>query len=183
VYLYTLAAKGCAALVSGRVDDLLDVEEVCHLALAPGAPVLAIMHTLTGVAADFPELAAAAAAQGFRPVVLLRRGHLGTPLRTARFNLLGSCDDLDIQLDAIRLAHPGAPIFGYGESAGTGLAVRYSGEKRHQNPFEAIVCVCPGYDTTEGGAFSRFEPLLDNFLLKSVKELFLQPNEEVVRAG
>jgi len=85
----------------------------------------------------------------------LRRYNLGTPLRTARFNLLGSCDDLDIQLAAIRLAHPGAPIFGYGESAGTGLAVRYSGEKRHENPFEAIVCVCPGYDTTEAGAYTR----------------------------
>ena len=58
------------------MDDILDAEdEVCQLALAPGAPVLAIMHTLTGVAADFPELAAAAA-EGFRPVVLLRRGHL-----------------------------------------------------------------------------------------------------------
>jgi hypothetical protein len=61
------------------------------------------------------------------------------------------------------------------------LAVRYSGEKGVDNPFVAIACVCPGYDTTEGGAFSRFEPLLDRHLLKSVKDMFLSANENVFR--
>jgi len=66
---------------------------------------------------------------------------------------------------------------------GAGLAVRYSGEKRLECPFAAVVCVCPGYDTTEGGPFSRFEPLLDKHLLDSVKLLFLKSNEHVLRGG
>jgi hypothetical protein len=35
----------------------------------------------------------------------------------------------------------------------------------------------------EGGAFSRFEPLLDKYLLDSVKDLFLKTNESVLRGG
>jgi len=90
------------------------------LHLPDDAPVVAVMHTLTGSAADFVELAREAAARGFRVAVCLRRGHLGVPLRTPRFNLLGSVADLDIHLGAIRRRYPAAPLFGYGESAGTG---------------------------------------------------------------
>ena len=91
----------------------------------------------------------------YRPVVCLRRGHLGQPLRTPKFNLLGSVDDLNVQMAAIRRRYPAARVVGFAESAGTGLAVRYAGEMGEQNPLDAFVCVCPGYDTTEGGAFSR----------------------------
>ena len=149
--------------------------------LPSDAPVVCVMHTLTGTSADFVVLAREAAMRGFRPVVCLRRGHLDAPLRTPKFNLLGNSDDLDVHLEAIRVKYPSAKLFGYGESAGTGLAVRYSGEKGVDNPFVAIACVCPGYDTTEGGAFSRFEPLLDRHLLKSVKDMFLSANENVFR--
>ena len=149
--------------------------------LPSDAPVVCVMHTLTGTSADFVVLAREAVKRGFRPVVCLRRGHLDAPLRTAKFNLLGNSDDLDVHLEAIRVKYPSAKLFGYGESAGTGLAVRYSGEKGVDNPFVAIACVCPGYDTTEGGAFSRFEPLLDRHLLKSVKDMFLSANETVFR--
>ena len=120
--------------------------------LPKDAPIVAVMHTLTGTADDFAELARVSAARGFRVAVCLRRGHLGVPLKTPRFNLLGHVDDLDIHIGAIKRAYPtAAALFGYGESAGTGLAVRYSGEKRDDCPFAAVVCVCPGYDTTEGG--------------------------------
>ena len=149
--------------------------------LPSDAPVMCVLHTLTGTAADFVVLAREATRRGFRPVVCLRRGHLDAPLRTPKFNLLGNCDDLDVHLEAIRMKFPAAKLFGYGESAGTGLAVRYSGEKGTRNPFAAVSCVCPGYDTTEGGAFSRFEPLLDRHLLASVKEMFLSANEELIR--
>ena len=60
------------------------------------------MHTLTVVADDFVMLARAATRRGFRIVVMLRRGHLGRPLRTPRFNLLGCVDDLRVHLDGIQ---------------------------------------------------------------------------------
>lgn len=143
------------------------------------APVVAVMHTLTGAARDFVAFAGVAASRGFRVAVCLRRGHLDAPLRTPKFNLLGDCDDLDAHVAAIRDAFPRARVFGYAESAGTGLAVRHSGERGDASPFDATTCVCPGYDTTEGGAFSRFEPLLDRYLLASVKKMFLRDNERV----
>ena len=138
------------------------------------------MHTLTGTSDDFASFAHAAHARGFRVAVLLRRGHLGSPLKTGRFNLLGSCADLEIHLERVTKRFPLAKVFGHAESAGTGLAVRYAGEKNTQCLFHAMVCVCPGYDTTEGGAFSRFEPFLDAHLLRSVKASFLRgANEDV----
>ena len=153
-------------------------------ALDEDAPIVAVMHTLTGTARDFAGFARCARARGFRVAVLLRRGHLGRPLATPRFNLLGSCDDLDAQVRATRSRFPRARrLFAYAESAGTGLAVRYAGEKGSTCAFDAMTMVCPGYDTTEGGAFSRFEPALDTHLLKSVKRLFLSgENERTWRA-
>jgi predicted alpha/beta-fold hydrolase len=144
------------------------------VALAEDAPVIAVMHTLTGTSRDFAGFARCASARGFRVAVLLRRGHLGRPLATPRFNLLGSADDLDAHVRAVRRAFPNARrLFAYAESAGTGLAVRYAGEKGSTCAFDAMTMVCPGYDTGEGGAFSRFEPALDRHLLRSVKKTFL----------
>ena len=166
---------------SRRGDGDGDGDEI---RLPEDAPVVAVMHTLTGLAEDFAELARVAAARGFRTAVCLRRGHLGKPLLTPRFNLLGDVGDMDIHVSAIKRSYPEArALFGYGESAGTGLAVRYSGEKQDDCPFAGVVCVCPGYDTTEGGAFSRFEPMLDKYLLDSVKKMFLEANEDVLRGG
>lgn len=151
--------------------------------LPDDAPVIAVLHTLTGLSDDFAAFASDARRAGFRVAVCLRRGHLGTPLRTPRFNLLGNVDDLDVHVAAIREAFPRTRLLAYGESAGTGLAVRYGGEKGERCAFDGIVCVCPGYDTSEGGAFSRFEPLLDKYLLAAVKGMFLEANEAVLRGG
>jgi hypothetical protein len=63
------------------------------------------MHTLTGTAADFAELAVVATARGFRVAVCLRRGHLGVPLRTPRFNLLGNVDDMDVHVGGVGTFH------------------------------------------------------------------------------
>jgi predicted alpha/beta-fold hydrolase len=143
-------------------------------ALPTDAPVVAVMHTLTGTARDFASFTRCATERGFRVAVLLRRGHLGRPLKTPRFNLLGNAEDLDLHVAAVKKKYPRArKLFAYAESAGTGLAVRYAGEKGSSCAFDAMTMVCPGYDTTEGGAFSRFEPFLDAHLLQSVKNTFL----------
>lgn len=145
------------------------------------APVVCVMHTLTGTSDDFATFTHEAYSRGFRVAVLLRRGHLGNLLKTPKFNLLGSCEDLDVHLKFVKSKFPECEkIFGYAESAGTGLAVRYAGEKNDQCEFDAMTMVCPGYDTTEGAAFSRFEPVLDTHLLKSVKKMFLLGENEKV---
>ena len=167
---------------SARRDG--DANALPEDALPEDAPVVAVMHTLTGTARDFAGFARLATERGFRVAVLLRRGHLGRPLKTPRFNLLGNAEDLDAHIAAVKKKYPRArKLFAYAESAGTGLAVRYAGEKGSKCAFDAMTMVCPGYDTTEGGAFSRFEPALDAHLLRSVKNTFLLgANAETWRA-
>lgn len=157
--------------------DWLDGSE--HL--APDAPVLAIMHTITGNSDDFCELADRARRRGYRVVVLLRRGHLGKGLKTPQFNILGYVPDAQAQLERVRQRFPAARVYGYSASAGTGLIVRYAGEMGARSLLDAIVCCCPGYDTSRGGAFSNFVPALDKFLLGAVHRLFLKPNEALLR--
>ena len=152
-------------------------------AAASNAPVLLLLHTITGTSREFLDLARLAAARGWRAVVCLRRGHLGTPLTSPRCNLLGNTDDLRQQIAAVRARLPGAPLLAVGSSAGTGLLVRYLGEEGAKAPFVASVAICPGYDTSEGGAFSRFVPALDRHILGACKAFFLRrQNEALLRA-
>jgi predicted alpha/beta-fold hydrolase len=141
---------------------------------APDAPVLLVLHTITGTSRDFIDLARLAAARGWRVAVCLRRGHLDVPLTSPRCNLLGSTADLRLQVAAVRARHPGAPLLMVGASAGTGLLVRYLGEEGSASTVAAAVAVCPGYDTSEGGAFSRFSPVLDRHILAACKAFFLR---------
>lgn len=141
--------------------------------LPPTAPVLLLLHTITGTARDFIELSKRAIAAGFRPVVCVRRGHLGGALGAARVNLLGSTADLRQQVAHVAALHPGAPLLAVGASAGTGLLVRYLGEEGPRAPLAAAVAICPGYDTGRGKAFSRFSAFTDAHILKAVKRFFL----------
>ena len=153
--------------------DWLADDERSTTPLAHNAPLLVLLHTITGGSHDFAGAAVLARRRGFRAVVLLRRGHLGTPLATPKFNLLGCKHDLHAQLCHIRARYPDAPITCLSSSAGTGLAVRYCGEKAEQCMIDALVCTCPGYDTTEGGAFARMHSMLGSYLLRGVRNLFL----------
>jgi predicted alpha/beta-fold hydrolase len=154
---------------------------------APGmradAPVLLILHTITGTSRDFIALASLAAARGWRAAVCLRRGHLGTPLTAPRVNLLGCTADLRAQIAAVAARLPDAPLLALGASAGTGLLVRYLGEEGPASTLTAAVAVCPGYDTGPGKAFSRFSPLMDKHILASVKRFFLRPQNKALLAG
>ena len=147
---------------------------------AANAPVLLLLHTITGTSREFLDLARLAAARGWRAVVCLRRGHLGTPLTSPRCNLLGSTEDLRQQIAAVRARIPGAPLLAVGSSAGTGLLVRYLGEEGPKAPVVASVAICPGYDTSEGGAFSRFEPALDRHILGACKAFFLRRQNDAM---
>jgi alpha-beta hydrolase superfamily lysophospholipase len=142
------------------------------------APVLLILHTITGTSRDFLALAKDALARGLRPVVCLRRGHTGAPLTAPRVNLLGCTADLRAQVAFVQARFPTAPILALGSSAGTGLLVRYLGEEGANAPVAAAVAVCPGYDTGPGKAFSRFSPSMDAHILKAIKRFFLRHHNE-----
>ena len=152
-------------------------------AAAANAPVLLLLHTIPGTSREFLDLARLAAARGWRAVVCLRRGHLGTPLTSPKCNLLGNTDDLRQQIAAVRARLPGAPLLALGSSAGTGLLVRYLGEERAKAPVVAAVAICPGYDTSEGGAFSRFVPALDRHILGACKAFFLRRQNDALLRG
>ena len=162
--------------------DWLDENEA---PLPASAPLLLILHTITGTSRDFLVLARAARARGFRPVVCVRRGHLGEALTAPRVNLLGCTADLRQQLAAAQAAYPDAPVTMIGASAGTGLLVRYLGEEGSaaRGRIAGAVAVCPGYDTSEGGAFSRFAPALDAHLLAVCKKFFLRSRNDAVLAN
>ena len=146
------------------------------------APLLVCLHTITGGSHDFAGAAMLARTRGFRVVVFLRRGHIDRPLATPRFNLLGCVHDLHAQLVHVRSQYPQAShVACLSSSAGTGLSVRYCGEKGDACLIDALVCTCPGYDTTEGGAFARMQPMLGSYLLRGVRKLFLEPNVSILK--
>jgi predicted alpha/beta-fold hydrolase len=146
--------------------------------LPADAPVLLILHTITGTSRDFLSLAKDALSRGLRPMVCLRRGHTGAPLTAPRVNLLGCTADLRSQVAFVQARFPAAPILALGSSAGTGLLVRYLGEEGANAPVAAAVAVCPGYDTGPGKAFSRFSPSMDAHILKAIKRFFLRRHNE-----
>ena len=157
--------------------DILEDE-----ALPPTAPVLVILPTITGLSRDHVELARSACSRGWRAVVCVRRGHLGTALTAPRVNLLGCTDDLRLQIDALTARFPGAPLLGVGLSAGTGLLVRYLGEEAERSRITAAAVLCPGYNTApasasapgKGNAFERFAGPADKQITASVKRFFLR---------
>ena len=154
--------------------------------LPPNAPVLLVCPTITGLSRDYVQLALAARSRGWRTVVCVRRGHLGTPLTAPRVNLLGCTDDLRLQIDAVAARFPGATLLGVGLSAGTGLLVRYLGEEGAESRLAAAAVLCPGYNTApssepgKGNAFERFAGPADRQITASLKRFFLR--HDILRA-
>jgi len=144
--------------------------------LPPTAPILCVFHTITATIED-PQLhllCSHAMVRGMRPVVLLRRGHLGRPLLTAKFHILGFADDCRAQLRKIQLKFCDASLVALGSSAGTGLLVRTAGEDGHDSPFHAAVCICPGFDTGHGQFGKKIDPLVAPYMRKMVSQFFLE---------
>ena len=85
--------------------------------------------------------------RGFRPVLCLRRGHLGPerPITTPKIGIVGHADDARRQVQRAMERHPVARhVVGLGCSAGTGVLVRLTGEDAASSPFTAIAMNCPG---------------------------------------
>ena len=188
VYLRSVAHRFERHALATADGGEVCVEEFVSLSggavLAADAPVLLVLHTITGVAEDEVELCHRARARGMRPFVLSRRGHAG-PLRSARFNVMGCTRDTELQVRFVRARHPGAFVACVGISAGSGQVVSYVGRQEELGRAEApglhrvdcAVSLCPAYDIA--GAFAHFDrqsPWLAAYLLDGLKRFFLLRN-------
>lgn len=141
-------------------------------ALAEDAPVVVLLHGLTGNSAHLRSLSAAALARGYRPVVVNKRGHGGVSLATPKLQAFGCVRDLQDAVQHIEKAFPLAKRrVAIGLSAGAGLLVSYFGETGGDARFDAGVLVSPGYDAEElfcRGGMSQTYDFLMTFSLKAL---------------
>ena len=146
------------------------------------APLLLILPTITGSGSSHTYLMKMAAARGWRPLCLNRRG-LADELDTARFNVMGDQDDTILQVQYVRKKYNNATFVGMmGLSAGSGLLVNYLGASGSSCGVDAACCLCPAYDVES--AFKNFHhqyPKVDGLLLRDVKKKYVLANEKMLR--
>lgn len=139
------------------------------------APVLLLLHTMSGTSREFAPVAAEAVRRGWRAAVLLRRGHLGSPLTVPRIHLAGHTPDTKAMVAAAAARFPRAPLLALGSSAGSMALMRYLGEAGADSPIIASVCVGgPGYDNGPRKCAARFHPLLDKIIVEYIKRFFFR---------
>lgn len=149
-------------------------------ALSNDAPIVIVLHPITGSGSGMAWFLREAASRGWRGCVFNRRGH-SQPLATPSFNLMGNLEDTRIQVAAVQKRYPGAFLSMVGISAGSGLIVSYLGACGADTPIRAGCSLCPGYDISK--AFPRLSqkyPFADSFILKDVKREFIQDNKKVL---
>ena len=140
-------------------------------------PTLVCLHTICGSGHGLRRLIRSMRERlGWAVVACNRRGHSGLPLTAPRINTMGFVDDLDAQLDRILARRPKAPLYAVGVSAGSGLLVRYLGEKGDSSRFSAGVAVCPAYDIPEG--LRAAHPWYDLYLARRMSRFFLEEHRD-----
>jgi predicted alpha/beta-fold hydrolase len=132
-------------------------------------------------------------AEGFRSVVMNRRGHTpGMPLKAPRWNLFGDVDDMEQIYWYIKkhLTDPDTAMFLHGISSGTALtvsALRKWDKRRRDSPhlasplFVASIAITPGYDISKVMQRDRFQFPYNDILTPQVKQHFVLPNEQILR--
>jgi len=143
--------------------------------LPESAPVLGILHTITGSSRDHAGFMHYAAKRGWRSCVLNRRGHSGMPLRVIpHFSIVGNVDDSVLLVDQMRQRFPTNFIGLAGISAGSGQVVSYIGREGHKVKVNAAASLCPLWDMTSGMKnLQLLHPWVDHFVTKSVINMFL----------
>ncbi len=145
----------------------------------PTTPVLVVLHTICGSGHALRRFIAAMRRRlGWVVVACNRRGHADLPLTAPRINTMGFVEDLDEQLESIAARRPGASLYGAGISAGSGLLVRYLGEKRETSRFDAAVAVCPAYDIPDG--LRDAHPRYDTYMARKMVRFFLERHRDVL---
>lgn len=142
-----------------------------------GTPVLVAMHTICGSGEALRRfLRAMHDRLGWVIAACNRRGHADLPLTAPQVNTMGSTDDLRRQIAMIEERRPGAPLYGVGVSAGSGLIVRYLGEEGTRSKLRAGVAVCPAYDIAK--AFHYVDRFYDRYLTRALLRFFVEPHRD-----
>lgn len=195
-YTYTTEVLRCPDGGEVAVREIVPDDAA---ALPQDAPVLLILHTITGTVSDEVELAKHAYRRGHRPVLLCRRGHFGKPLATPNFNIMGNAEDTHLMVKHVRAKYPRSFLGAAGISAGSGQVVSYIGQqgsflKRDMaagqlHPLngaptphlvDAAVSLCPAYAVDS--AFmnvTRDSPAIATLLLRQLKAFFVASNKHV----
>lgn len=103
-------------------------------------------------------------------------------LTSPSFNVMGDYRDTVEQVDFVVKKFPQRSFLGMvGISAGSGLLINYLGKEGVKTPVEAACSICPAYDISNAfKLLAERYPLVDQFLLKSMKKVFLFRNMELL---
>jgi len=144
------------------------------------APVLVILHTITGRSKDEAEFCRFAFERGWRPVVLNRRGHF-TRLKNPKFNVMGCAKDTKTMINFVAEMFPKSFIGACGVSAGSGQIVSYIGQQEESGPVKAAVSLCPAYCMrTAFVNFNAKSPTLAKYILQTLKRFFIFKNRDIL---
>ncbi|HNJ04537.1 MAG TPA: alpha/beta hydrolase [Leptospiraceae bacterium] len=136
-------------------------------------PIVVIFHTISGDEQDVKGIVEyVRVSLRWTAVVCIRRGHGNLPLGKPKINTMGSTSDLSEQLAFIQKKFPGAPLFGIGISAGSGLLARYLGESGKKSKFMAAAAISPAYDIEK--AFHRIHPVYSKIMGQRLISYFLK---------
>jgi len=159
------------------------------------SPIIFFMPGLRCYSQDMPGnmIIRRAYAEGFRSLVVNRRGHTpGVPLKAPRWNLFGDVDDLEQVYWHIKtnFLDPNTPIFLHGTSSGTAVVVsalsQWDNRREERSDlaspsFVASISVTPGYDTSKALRPARFKFPYNDILSPMVKYHFVVQNEKLLR--
>jgi len=144
-------------------------------ALPDSAPVLGILHTITGSSKEQFRFMHYAASRGWKSCVLNRRGHSGMAVRVIpHISIIGNVNDSILLVDQIRQKYPDNFIGLAGISAGSGAVVSYIGKEGDKVKIDAAASLCPMWDLTNGFKnLKKLYPWVDSVVTKSVIDMFL----------
>ncbi|RHZ06029.1 hypothetical protein DYB26_012970, partial [Aphanomyces astaci] len=111
--------------------------------LAEDAPIVLVLHGLTGCSDGYRSFCADALQAGYRPVVFNKRGHGGSTLAVPLLQAFGCVKDMKEVIHHIQRLFPASSIVGVGFSAGSGLLCSYLGETGKDSKLKAGVFVSP----------------------------------------
>ncbi|MBD1549958.1 hydrolase [Pseudomonas sp. C2L11] len=121
--------------------DFLDVD--WHGPHTPGAPLVLVLHGLTG-SSNSPYVAGlqrALGLVGWASVAVNWRGCSGEPNLLARSYHSGASDDLAEVIALLAAKRPTAPLYAVGYSLGGNILLKYLGETAERCPLQGAVAV------------------------------------------
>jgi predicted alpha/beta-fold hydrolase len=139
----------------------------------PSAPVLLLLHGLTGGSHEpYMRSLAACAQSSFRVVCLNMRGAASSSLTTARAFSAEVNFDVECAIRAVSSACPGAPIVAAGFSLGANILFRYLGDPASKHcQIKAAVSICSPLDlqsTSDHLASSRVGRLWSRIMAQNL---------------